>query len=168
MPLMNSPRSLAWGRQPPNSPICTAFVIPLKPGLAADPFPGDAEQARWDVTVTVRGSAGDGYDFTGPPVGGDRTDRHLGLVWGDVPGDGTLHLFRAAKLRLTRRERCARMTSFQCAPPAVLCWLRWHVADLADDHRADAGRGLDGVTAVMAVRQFGSATFSWDISPSYW
>jgi Family of unknown function (DUF5990) len=50
--------------------------------------------------VTVRGSAGDGYDFTGPSVGGDRTDRHLGLVWGDVPGDGTLQLFRAAKLRL--------------------------------------------------------------------
>jgi len=49
--------------------------------------------------VTVRGSAG-GYDFTGPSVGGDRTDRHLGLVWGDVPGDGTLHLFRGAKLRL--------------------------------------------------------------------
>src|SRR5262249_21105666 len=40
------------------------------------------------------------YDFTGPPVGGDRTDRHLGLVWGDVPGDGTLHMFRGAKLRL--------------------------------------------------------------------
>jgi len=50
--------------------------------------------------VTVRGSAEDGYDFTGPSVGGDRTDRHLGLVWGDVPGDGTLHLFRGAKLRL--------------------------------------------------------------------
>jgi len=50
--------------------------------------------------VTVRGSADDGYDFTGPAVGGDRTDRHLGLVWGDVPGDGTLHMFRGAKLRL--------------------------------------------------------------------
>jgi hypothetical protein len=33
-------------------------------------------------------------------VRGDRTDRHLGLAWGDVPGDGTLRLFRAAKLRL--------------------------------------------------------------------
>ena len=64
--------------------------VPLKPGLAAEPFPGDAKETRWEVTVTVRGSAGDGYDFTGPSVGGDRTDRHLGLVWGDVPGDGTL------------------------------------------------------------------------------
>ena len=76
------------------------LTVPLKPGLAVDPFPGDAEEARWEVPVTVRGSADDGYDFTGPPVGGDRTDRNLGLVWGDVPGDGTLQLFRGAKLRL--------------------------------------------------------------------
>jgi Family of unknown function (DUF5990)/Domain of unknown function (DUF5655) len=74
--------------------------VPLKPGLAAQPFPGDAKETRWQVTVTVRGSADDGYDFTGPSVGGDRTDRHLCLVWGDVPGDGTLQLFRGAKLRL--------------------------------------------------------------------
>jgi hypothetical protein len=42
----------------------------------------------------------DGFDFGGPFVRGDRTDRHLGLAWGDVPGDGTLRLFRGAKLRL--------------------------------------------------------------------
>jgi hypothetical protein len=76
------------------------LTVPLKPGLAVEPFPGDAKEARWEVTVTVRGSADDGYDFTGPSVGGDRTDRNLGLVWGDVPGDGTLRLFRGAKLRL--------------------------------------------------------------------
>jgi hypothetical protein len=71
-----------------------------KPGLALSPFPGDAKETRWEVTVTVRGSARDGYDFTGPPVGGDRTDRNLGLVWGEVSGDGTLKMFRGAKLRL--------------------------------------------------------------------
>jgi len=76
------------------------LTVPLKPGLAADPFPGDANKTHWEVNVTVRGSADDGYDFTGPSVGGDRTDRHLGLVWGDVPGDGTLQMFRGAKLRL--------------------------------------------------------------------
>jgi hypothetical protein len=76
------------------------LTVPLKPGLAVEPFPGDAQQARWEVTVTVRGSAADGYDFTGPSVSGDRTDRHLSLAWGDVPGDGTLQLFRGAKLRL--------------------------------------------------------------------
>jgi len=76
------------------------LTVPLKPGLAAEPFPGDAKQTRWEVTVTVRGSAVDGYDFTGPSVSGDRTDRNLGLVWGDVPGDGTLQMFRGAKLRL--------------------------------------------------------------------
>ena len=74
--------------------------VPLKPGPALEPFRGDAKQVRWEVTVTVRGSADDGYDFTGPSVGGDRTDRYLGLVWGDVPGDGTLQMFRGAKLRL--------------------------------------------------------------------
>jgi len=74
--------------------------VPLKPGPAVEPFPGDAGEVRWEVTVTVRGSAGDGYDFTGPSVRGDRTDRNLGLVWGEVPGDGTLHMFRGAKLRL--------------------------------------------------------------------
>lgn len=76
------------------------LAVPGSPGLAAEPVPGDSQGARWEVTVTVRGSAGDGYDFTGPEVRGDRTDRHLGLVWGDVPGDGTLRLFRGAKLRL--------------------------------------------------------------------
>lgn len=76
------------------------LTVPLKPGLAVAAFPGDARETRWEVTVTVRGSAGDGYDFTGPSVGGDRTDRNLGLVWGEVPGDGTLKMFRGAKLRL--------------------------------------------------------------------
>jgi Family of unknown function (DUF5990)/Domain of unknown function (DUF5655) len=76
------------------------LTVPLKPGLAVEPYPGDAKHARWEVTVTVRGSADDGYDFTGPSVGGDRTDRHLSLAWGDLPGDGTLQLFRGAKLRL--------------------------------------------------------------------
>ena len=61
------------------------LTVPRKPGLAADPLPGDAKQTRWEVTVTVRGSAAGGYDFTGPCVGGDRTDRHLGLVWETCP-----------------------------------------------------------------------------------
>ena len=42
----------------------------------------------------------DGYDFAGPFVRGVRDDRHLGLAWGDLQGDGTLRLFRGAKLRL--------------------------------------------------------------------
>ncbi len=67
--------------------------------LAIDPARGDAPSARWEVPVTIRRGT-DGFDFTGPFVRGDRTDRHLGLAWGDVPGDGTLRLFRGAKLRL--------------------------------------------------------------------
>ncbi len=67
--------------------------------LALEPVPGDAPSARWEVAVTVRRDD-DGLDFAGPFVRGPRDDRHLGLVWGDVPGDGTLRLFRGAKLRL--------------------------------------------------------------------
>jgi hypothetical protein len=76
-----------------------ALVVPDRPGLAIEPVPGDAESARWEIPVTVRRDAG-GFDFTGPFVGGTRDDRSLGLAWGDVPGDGTLRLFRGAKLRL--------------------------------------------------------------------
>ncbi len=75
-----------------------SLTIPGKPGLATEPVPGNAAAARWEVPVTVRRGE-DGFDFTGPFVGGDRTDRNLGLAWGDVPGDGTLRLFRGAKLR---------------------------------------------------------------------
>jgi hypothetical protein len=64
--------------------------------LAIEPVPADAPVARWEMPVTVRqGDAGP--DFGGPFVRGDRTDRHLALAWGDVPGDGTLRLFRACK-----------------------------------------------------------------------
>jgi hypothetical protein len=76
-----------------------ALVVPDRPGLAIEPVPGDAGSARWEVPVTVRRGP-DGFDFTGPFVGGTRDDRSLGLAWGDVPGDGTLRLFRGAKLRL--------------------------------------------------------------------
>jgi len=64
--------------------------------LAMQPMPADAHAARWEVQVTVR-QGGAGPDFAGPFVRGARTDRHLALAWGDVPGDGTLRLFRACK-----------------------------------------------------------------------
>jgi Family of unknown function (DUF5990)/Domain of unknown function (DUF5655) len=76
-----------------------ALVIPDNPWLATEAVPGDSASARWEVPVTVRRD-NDGLDFSGPFVRGDRTDRHLGLAWGDVSGDGTLRLFRGAKLRL--------------------------------------------------------------------
>jgi hypothetical protein len=70
---------------------------------ALQPVPGDASAARWELPVTVR-RGDDGLDFGGPFVRGTRDDRHLGLAWGDVPGDGTLRLFRGAKLRLVDVE----------------------------------------------------------------
>ena len=75
------------------------LAMPGNSWLAAEPVPGDSPAARWEVTVTVR-QDDDGYDFSGPFVRGVRADRHLGLAWGDLPGDGTLRLFRGAKLRL--------------------------------------------------------------------
>jgi hypothetical protein len=76
-----------------------ALAVPGSRWLAIEPTRGDAPSAYWEVPVTVRRGT-DGFDFSGPFVRGDRTDRHLGLAWGDVPGDGTLRLFRGAKLRL--------------------------------------------------------------------
>lgn len=73
--------------------------MPDRPWLATEPQPGDAPSVRWEVPVTVRRDD-DGLDFSGPFVRGNRDDRHLGLAWGDVPGDGTLRLFRGSKLRL--------------------------------------------------------------------
>jgi hypothetical protein len=70
---------------------------------ALEPVPGDAPSARWELPVTVR-RGDDGFDFGGPFVRGARDDRSLGLAWGDVPGDGTLQLFRGAKLRLVDVE----------------------------------------------------------------
>jgi hypothetical protein len=75
------------------------LAVAGRPWQAAEPVPGDALSARWEVPVTIRRGA-DGIDFGGPFVGGDRTDRNLGLAWGSVLADGTFRLFRGAKLRL--------------------------------------------------------------------
>jgi hypothetical protein len=76
-----------------------ALVLPDKPWVVTGPVPGDAPSARWEAAVTVRRDA-DGLDFSGPYVRGDRTDRHLFLAWGTVPGDGTMRLVRGSKLAL--------------------------------------------------------------------
>jgi hypothetical protein len=75
------------------------LTVPGKPFLVTEPFPGDAASARWELEVNVlRGE--DGFDFGGPSVRGDKSDRHLGLAWGELTGDRQFHLFRGAKLRL--------------------------------------------------------------------
>ena len=95
---LGGPRKDQRGTAGPGEDGPTLFY-PGRPGLAYGPVPGDAPSAHWEVTVAVRRDQ-DGFDFSGPFVRGDRTDRHLGLAWGDVPGDGTLRVFRGAKLRL--------------------------------------------------------------------
>ena len=75
------------------------LTVPDRRWQAAGAVPGDAGSARWQVEVKVR-RGDDGIDFGGPFVSGDRTDRNLGLAWGEVPGDGTFRLFRCVKIRL--------------------------------------------------------------------
>jgi hypothetical protein len=77
----------------------TALIVPGKPWVAIEAVPGNAPSARWEAAVTVRRDA-DGLDFSGPYVRGDRTDRNLFVVWGPVPGDGTLRLVAGSKLAL--------------------------------------------------------------------
>jgi hypothetical protein len=74
------------------------LVTPGHPWRVTEPVPGDARSARWEVEITVR-RGDDGLDFGGPFVRGDRTDRHLGIAWGDVSADGTFRLIRGSKLK---------------------------------------------------------------------
>ena len=76
-----------------------SLATPGHPWRATEPVPGDARSARWEVPVTVR-RGNDGLDFGGPFVRGDRADRHLAPVWGDVSADGTFRLIHGAKLKL--------------------------------------------------------------------
>lgn len=77
------------------------LTVPGCPWVAGEPIPGDAASARWELDINVlRSDADGGFDFTGRYVRGDKTDRNLGLAWGNVLDDGTFQLFRAAKLRL--------------------------------------------------------------------
>jgi hypothetical protein len=76
-----------------------SLVTPGHPWQVTEPVPGDAQSARWEVEITVR-RGDDGLDFGGPFVRGDRADRHLGLVWGDVSADGTFRLIHGSKLKL--------------------------------------------------------------------
>ena len=75
------------------------LTVPGRRWLATELVRGDSTSASWEVAVTIRRGES-GIDFGGPSVRGDRSDRHLGLVWGEVPVDGTFRLFRGAKLRL--------------------------------------------------------------------
>jgi len=86
--------------------------VPGRRWVATELVPGDAESASWEVAVTIRRGE-DGIDFGGHFVRGDRSDRHLGLIWGEVPGDGTFRLFRGAKLRLVDVDRAVVEQAWQ-------------------------------------------------------
>lgn len=124
-----------------------ALVMPGRPMLAVEPVAGDAQVARWQVTVTVRRDD-EGYDFSGPFVRGVRDDRHLGLVWGDVPGDGTLRLFRGAKLRLAD------------VPPSLI------VKAMRPDHLLVADVKLTDAKGNPVCARLGPANLTWSAVPA--
>jgi hypothetical protein len=76
-----------------------SLATPGHPWRATDPVPGDAPSGRWEAEIALRRDAS-GLDFGGPFVRGDRTDRHLGLVWGNVSADGAFRLIHGSKLKL--------------------------------------------------------------------
>jgi len=69
-----------------------------------DLIPGDAPSAQCEFDVTVRPADGGGFDFSGPFILGRGDDRHLGLCWVTVGGDGSTALFRGAKLKFVHVE----------------------------------------------------------------
>jgi hypothetical protein len=73
---------------------------PARRTETVDLVPGDADSARWVFEVTVR-DRDDGIDITGPFVHGKRGERAFGLRWSVPAGDGSLGVFRAAKLRFS-------------------------------------------------------------------
>lgn len=93
-----------------------ALALPGKPWVATGPVPADAQSARWEAAVTVRRDA-DGLDFGGPYVRGDRTDRHLFVVWGRLPAMGRCGWWPAASSPSARsipawsKTPCAPATS---------------------------------------------------------
>jgi hypothetical protein len=73
-----------------------------RPLWVTDVMPGDAPSVRWECTVTV-GRDADGPDFVGPHVRGGRTDRHLGLFWGDFDG-AEFRMFRRCQAPARRHH----------------------------------------------------------------
>jgi len=62
------------------------------------PVPGDAPSATWDLDVRVVVGDDGELDLRGPAVHGRRGERFFYLTWGDVGADGSLEMFRRAKL----------------------------------------------------------------------
>jgi hypothetical protein len=86
----------AWRQAP--------VVQPSRPWGVRGLVPGDAAAAKWELEIVVKDADGE-LDFGGHFVRGTRGDRHIGLAWGEVPGDGSFRLFRGAKLRLDAIDR---------------------------------------------------------------
>jgi hypothetical protein len=78
-------------------------VGPRRGKEAVELLPGDAPSGRWELDVSVRSTDGE-HDFGGPFVYGKRGERSVSLRWLSEEEDGSLSVFRAAKLRLSDVE----------------------------------------------------------------
>jgi uncharacterized protein DUF5990 len=63
--------------------------------------PGDAPRAVFDFAVDVISGPGEGLDFRGPFVHGEKGSRFVYLSWGGLGADGGFTMFRRAKLHLS-------------------------------------------------------------------
>lgn len=72
--------------------------------IPVDLVPGNASEARWDISVDVIESKGT-IDFRGSAVNGRPGERFLYLTWGNVDDAGEFEMFRRAKLMLNRAPR---------------------------------------------------------------
>lgn len=61
----------------------------------------DGAEARWEITVDVVDRDGS-IDFRGPEVQGKPGERFVYLTWGEVEPVGHFHMFRRAKVMLSR------------------------------------------------------------------
>ncbi|MBV9412882.1 MAG: monooxygenase [Acidimicrobiia bacterium] len=78
------------------------LVVDGRPWKVTNLFAGDADEARWEMDVVVKGTASE-PDFGGPFVRGAKGDRHIFLAWGELSSDGTqFNLFRGAKFKLEK------------------------------------------------------------------
>jgi hypothetical protein len=65
-----------------------------------DLVPGDADQAVFDLDITVRPGRDGRPDHGGPVVHGRPNERFVYLSWGAVGDDGSFEMFRRIKLWL--------------------------------------------------------------------
>jgi Family of unknown function (DUF5990) len=96
----HDPPGRSCGPTPEGGEYVNIHVGLARKNDTVDLVPVDAESASWELEVKVKEGPEGGFDCTGTSVYGTPGERHLGLRWATVTDDGSIFVFRAAKLRL--------------------------------------------------------------------